>query len=83
MTAYTATGYRAVRSDSLLASERRRRGGWGAPGRWFEEGELTGQRQPSRARGIQELGVRSASAPKVRMRRESKTGNCACECQIE
>eukprot|EP00965_Chrysotila_dentata_P228699 6196756-Pleurochrysis_carterae.AAC.4 len=35
------------------------------------------------SKDVQELGERSASAPAVHMRRESKTGNCACECQIE
>eukprot|EP00965_Chrysotila_dentata_P218215 6190461-Pleurochrysis_carterae.AAC.2 len=35
------------------------------------------------SKGIQELGERSACAPRVHMRRESKTENCASECQIE
>eukprot|EP00965_Chrysotila_dentata_P133279 4406777-Pleurochrysis_carterae.AAC.2 len=37
-----------------------------------QEGALTNRRQPSRA-SIQELGERSASAPQVCVRRESKT----------
>eukprot|EP00965_Chrysotila_dentata_P181142 5979803-Pleurochrysis_carterae.AAC.2 len=55
----------------------RRRGGLGAPVRWLEEGALSEQRRPTRA-GFQEPpGERRASAPQVRMRRESNLGNSA------
>eukprot|EP00965_Chrysotila_dentata_P230540 6197833-Pleurochrysis_carterae.AAC.5 len=62
------------------AGSKRGRGGWGAPARWLKKGALTSRQQPSRAR-IQELGERSASAPRVCMRRRSKTANSACECR--
>eukprot|EP00965_Chrysotila_dentata_P241064 6204066-Pleurochrysis_carterae.AAC.1 len=52
----------------------RRRGGRGAPGRLLKEGALSGQGRSSRA-GFRELGERSASAPRVCMRHESKTAN--------
>eukprot|EP00965_Chrysotila_dentata_P258062 6213085-Pleurochrysis_carterae.AAC.2 len=58
--------------------EQRRRGGWGAPGRWFEEKGAHGA-AAAIASCIQELGERSASAPQVRMRRESNLGNCECK----
>eukprot|EP00965_Chrysotila_dentata_P186792 6167540-Pleurochrysis_carterae.AAC.1 len=56
--------------------------GRNAPEPWIEEGELSGQRRPSRTE-FQELGERSASAPQVCMRRESKTANSACEYQLQ
>eukprot|EP00965_Chrysotila_dentata_P044360 1474732-Pleurochrysis_carterae.AAC.1 len=53
-------------------------------GRGSRKGGLTGQERPSASRaGSQELGERSASAPQVCMRRESKTANRACECQLQ
>eukprot|EP00965_Chrysotila_dentata_P252097 6210483-Pleurochrysis_carterae.AAC.1 len=71
----------STNTDSQRSGSGRRRGGSGAPGRWLNQGALSGQGRPSRA-GFRELGIRSASAPQVCMRRESKTANSACECQI-
>eukprot|EP00965_Chrysotila_dentata_P008826 287666-Pleurochrysis_carterae.AAC.1 len=72
----------STNTNSQRSGSERRRGGWGAPGRWLKEGALSGQGRPSRA-GFRELGERSASVPQVRMRCECKvTANSACECQM-
>eukprot|EP00965_Chrysotila_dentata_P254524 6211904-Pleurochrysis_carterae.AAC.1 len=59
----------------------RRRGVWAHLRGGSRKAALSGQGRPSRA-GFRELEERSASAPQVRMRRESKTANSACECQV-
>eukprot|EP00965_Chrysotila_dentata_P039409 1310226-Pleurochrysis_carterae.AAC.1 len=66
-------------TPSGIGSKRGR--GWCAPAWWLKEGALNRQGRPSRAE-FQELRERSASAPQVCMRRESKMGKCACECRI-
>eukprot|EP00965_Chrysotila_dentata_P194871 6176641-Pleurochrysis_carterae.AAC.1 len=68
-------------TNSLSQRSGSRRGGWGAPERWLEEGALSRQRRPARE-GFQEPEERSASAPRIGMRRKPKTANSACECQI-
>eukprot|EP00965_Chrysotila_dentata_P174553 5762212-Pleurochrysis_carterae.AAC.1 len=49
-------------TNSQRSGEQRRREGWGAPGRWFREGALSGQGRLSRA-SCREPRERSASAP--------------------
>eukprot|EP00965_Chrysotila_dentata_P257871 6213026-Pleurochrysis_carterae.AAC.4 len=64
--------------------------GLGAPAGRLRVGGASGRRRPCRMRerlangpsGDEKLRERSASAPRVHMRHESKTGNNACEREL-
>eukprot|EP00965_Chrysotila_dentata_P029664 986104-Pleurochrysis_carterae.AAC.1 len=72
----------STNTDSHWSGSGRRRGVWAHLRGGSRKGALTGQGGPSQA-GFQELGERSASAPQVCMRRESKTAKRVCECQLQ
>eukprot|EP00965_Chrysotila_dentata_P147298 4862872-Pleurochrysis_carterae.AAC.1 len=68
-------------TDSQWSGSGRRRGGWAHLRGGSRNAALSGQGRPLRAEF--QLEERSASAPQVCMRRESKTANRACECRLQ
>eukprot|EP00965_Chrysotila_dentata_P107739 3558920-Pleurochrysis_carterae.AAC.1 len=67
---------------SHWSGSKRRRGGWAQLRKGSRNGALSGQGRSLRA-GFRELEERSASAPQVCMRCDSKTAHRACECRLQ